>query len=78
MQETKNRDQFLTPTDAAGELGVPRSTLYGLVKTGKLVSYRIIGTNRILISKRDIAKFKKGIVVVEKVQNPNSTPRSKS
>ena len=48
---------FLTVAQILKILPIGRSTIYGLVRSGELRSYRVGGTRRILVARADLDAF---------------------
>ena len=62
---TRKRTEFLTPAQAANVLGRSRSMVYYLIQTGALPSYRIKGTRRLLIDRKDLESVNPNPDIVE-------------
>ena len=59
------KKSFLTPAQAAVELGISRSMVYYHVSKGNIDSYKVQGTDRILLDKADVDTLRRQVRVIK-------------
>lgn len=65
--------QKLSPTEVSQELGIPRTTVYDIVKRGLLLA-RKISPRRIIVDREDLEKFLASTVITPRHPKGQVTP----
>jgi len=66
----RERKELLTPAQAAVVLKRPKSTIYHLIRTGRLSSWREEGTRSLFVEKKQVDDMAGDKVRLVKVESP--------